>query len=73
MLKPLDEGCRPMKTPYQTLHAKPRELCKCKRGPVNPEYEVCESCYLNAQADVIDLDEARKFKALERLMAGDEG
>lgn len=49
-----------------------RELCKCGRGPVNPEYEVCESCYLDAQSDVINLDDARKLRALERLMAGEE-
>lgn len=39
-----------------------RDLCKCKRGPVNPEYEVCEQCYLDAQADIVDLDERRDFR-----------
>lgn len=72
IVQPWDDGCRSMKTPYRTpyrtINAKPRELCECKRGPIEPEYETCEHCYLDAQADVdeanvIDLDDERNIKA----------
>ncbi len=48
-----------------------RDLCKCQRGPVNPEYETCEHCYLDAQANVVDIETERWFREHEKIMAGD--
>ncbi len=40
-----------------------RDLCKCKRGPVRAETEMCIHCEQDAQANVIEVD----FEKVVRL------
>ena len=49
-----------------------RDLCRCGRGPVRTETEVCQACELDAQGNVVDLDQERAFRHVLRVMAGDD-
>ena len=57
-------------SPYVNLPR--RDLCACKRGPAREETGLCESCELEAQANVTDLDEERKFRRFVDVTEGGE-
>lgn len=71
MVQLWDERCRNMTSLY--VERPLRDLCKCKRGPVKPELGVCEPCYLDAQANVVDLTQERAFRHVLKIVGGDEG
>lgn len=47
-----------------------RDLCRCGRGPVKAETEMCQHCEDDAQANVVDLETERWFREYEKAMEG---
>ena len=50
-----------------------RALCpRCNNHPAQDKTGVCESCYLDAQANVVDLTEERAFRHVLKIVEGEE-
>lgn len=67
----------PLKKPLRTFETAQKEvrkvraqrralgICECGRGMMRAETEQCESCDLDGQANVVDLDFERMVKVME--------
>lgn len=72
MMQLWDEGCRNMTSPY--LLRPLRGICQsCKERIAREETGICESCYLDAQANVVDLNQERATRHVLKIVGGDEG
>lgn len=47
-----------------------RDLCPCGRGPKRAVTEMCRYCEDDAQTGVVNLDQERAFRDLEKAMEG---